>query len=178
MVGTISHVLRGNGSHSRAALDKPATDEEKPEADDNARTIRPGRSPQGLGTVPLPVAKAPEPQIASIAEDYSDLLFEEEDEVKLEEKVADFKVCNWTLLTCLLIDGLGGIAQEFCSARTLPPERHQDVRPPAAFAGPYDGSAPGPHSQAFQALAEYPGVDAVERPRLCAGALAFVIIRG
>ena len=72
------------------ALDKTPAEEEKPEADDNAQTIRPGRSP-GLGTVPLPVAKAPEPQIAPIAEDYSDLLFEE-DEVKLEEKVADFKV--------------------------------------------------------------------------------------
>ena len=72
------------------ALDKTPAEEEKPEADDNAQTIRPGRSP-GLGTVPLPVAKAPEPQIAPIAEDYSDLLFEE-DEAKLEEKVADFKV--------------------------------------------------------------------------------------
>ena len=74
------------------ALDKPAAEEEKVETDDNARTIRPGRSPQGLGTVPLPASKAPEPQIATIEEDYSDLLFEE-DEAKLEEKVADFKVC-------------------------------------------------------------------------------------
>ena len=72
------------------ALDKTPAEEEKPEADDNAQTIRPGRSP-GLGTVPLPVAKAPEPQIAPIAEDYSDLLFEE-DEAKLEDKVADFNV--------------------------------------------------------------------------------------
>ena len=77
------------------ALDKTPAEEEKPEADDNAQTIRPGRSP-GLGTVPLPVAKAPEPQIAPIAEDYSDLLFEE-DEAKLEEKVADFKVNGWIL---------------------------------------------------------------------------------
>ncbi|RPD56118.1 kinase-like protein [Lentinus tigrinus ALCF2SS1-7] len=76
------------------ALDKPPAEEEKAEADDNAQTIRPGRSPQGLGTtVPLPVAKAPESQIAPIAEDYSDLLFEE-DEAKLEEKVADFKMKN------------------------------------------------------------------------------------
>ncbi|TBU45550.1 kinase-like protein [Dichomitus squalens] len=74
------------------ALDKPPAEDEKHEADDNAQTIRPGRSP-GLGTVPLPVAKAPEPQIAPIAEDYSDLLFEE-DEAKLEEKVADFKMKN------------------------------------------------------------------------------------
>ncbi|KAI0718192.1 kinase-like protein [Cerioporus squamosus] len=76
------------------ALDKPPAEEEKVEADDNAQTIRPGRSPQGLGTtVPLPVAKAPEPQIAPIAEDYSDIMFEE-DEAKLEEKVADFKMKN------------------------------------------------------------------------------------
>ncbi|KAI0683103.1 kinase-like protein [Earliella scabrosa] len=75
------------------ALDKPAAEEEKVETDDNARTIRPGRSPQGLGTVPLPASKAPEPQIATIEEDYSDLLFEE-DEAKLEEKVADFKMKN------------------------------------------------------------------------------------
>ena len=78
------------------ALDKTPAEEEKPEADDNAQTIRPGRSP-GLGTVPLPVAKAPEPQIAPIAEDYSDLLFEE-DEAKLEEKVADFKVSRGVLV--------------------------------------------------------------------------------
>ena len=47
--------------------------------------------PQGLGkTIPLPVSKAPEPQIAPIVEDYSDIAFDEDD--KLEEKVADFKV--------------------------------------------------------------------------------------
>ncbi|PIL35163.1 hypothetical protein GSI_02952 [Ganoderma sinense ZZ0214-1] len=74
------------------ALDKTPAEDEKLEADDNARTIRAGRSP-GLGTVPLPLAKAPEPQIAPIAEDYSDLVFEE-DEAKLEEKVADFKLKN------------------------------------------------------------------------------------
>ncbi len=78
------------------ALDKTPAEDEKLEADDNARTIRPGRSP-GLGTVPLPLAKAPEPQIAPIAEDYSDLVFEE-DEAKLEEKVADFKVCSSRLV--------------------------------------------------------------------------------
>ena len=78
---------------SHIALDKQVAEEERPETDDNARTIRPGRSPTGLGTVPLPVAKAPEPQIAPIAEDYSDLFSDEGDEQRLEEKVADFKVC-------------------------------------------------------------------------------------
>ena len=72
-------------------MEKPPAEDEKAEADDNAQTIRPGRSPQGLGkTVPLPVSKAPEPQIAPIVEDYSDIAFDEDD--KLEEKVADFKV--------------------------------------------------------------------------------------
>lgn len=75
-----------------AALDKPPAEEEKTEADDNAQTIRPGRSPQGLGTVPLPVSKPPDLQIAPISEDYSDLVFDEDD-AKLQEKVADFKVC-------------------------------------------------------------------------------------
>ncbi|KAI0351403.1 kinase-like protein [Trametes cingulata] len=76
------------------ALEKAPTEDEKVEADDNAQTIRPGRSPQGLGkTVPLPVSKAPEPQIPPIVEDYSDLAFEEDDE-KLEEKVADFRMKN------------------------------------------------------------------------------------
>ena len=94
MVRALLHLFLGGSAHRsgcRTALDKPAAEEEKVETDDNARTIRPGRSPQGLGTVPLPASKAPEPQIATIEEDYSDLLFEE-DEAKLEEKVADFKV--------------------------------------------------------------------------------------
>ena len=102
MVRASMSFFRLSGSYtelsSLTALDKPPAEEEKAEADDNAQTIRPGRSPQGLGTtVPLPVAKAPEPQIAPIAEDYSDLLFEE-DEAKLEEKVADFKVSRGVLV--------------------------------------------------------------------------------
>ncbi|KAI0770584.1 kinase-like protein [Fomes fomentarius] len=73
------------------ALDKPQVEEDNT---DNAQTIRPVRSPSGLGTtVPLPVSKAPEPQIEPIAEDYSDMVFDE-DEVKLQEKVADFKMKN------------------------------------------------------------------------------------
>ena len=78
-------------SHEIAlALDKPPAEEDNT---DNAQTIRPTRSPSALGTAaPLPVAKAPEPQIEPIAEDYSDMVFDE-DEAKLEEKVADFKVC-------------------------------------------------------------------------------------
>ncbi|KAH8077271.1 kinase-like protein [Cristinia sonorae] len=74
------------------ALERTTLDDDRPEADDNAQTIRPGRSPSGH-TVPLPVAKAPSPKIEPIMEDYSDLLFDEDDD-KLQEKVSDFKMKN------------------------------------------------------------------------------------
>jgi hypothetical protein len=64
-------------------------DDEKPEGDDNAQTIRPNRSPAGPGTIPL--ARAPSADIVPIVEDYSDIATEE-DELLLQEKVADFKV--------------------------------------------------------------------------------------
>ncbi|KAI0075090.1 kinase-like protein [Panus rudis PR-1116 ss-1] len=74
------------------ALDASGQEEDKNEADDNAQTIRPTRSPSGP-TVPLPLAKAPSPKIPPIVEDYSDLAFEEDDD-RLQEKVADFKMKN------------------------------------------------------------------------------------
>lgn len=55
--------------------------------DENAQTIRPHRSPSSGSTIPL--AKLPT-EIEPIIEDYSDLAGDE-DEKKLEEKVADFK---------------------------------------------------------------------------------------
>ncbi|KAL4249212.1 non-specific serine/threonine protein kinase [Abortiporus biennis] len=74
------------------ALEKTALDDEK--QDDNAQTIRPSKSPSGLGTtVPLPLAKPPPAEMAPIVEDYSDLA-SEEDDFRLEEKVADFKMKN------------------------------------------------------------------------------------
>ena len=76
-----------------AALEKTAADEEKgPEAesDDNAQTIKANRSP-GPNIVPL--AKAPSADMNPIVEDYSDLAFEE-DELDLENKVADFKLSS------------------------------------------------------------------------------------
>ena len=75
-----------------AALEKTAIEEDRPEADDNAQTIRPTRSPSGP-TIPLPIAKAPSPSMDPIVEDYSDVLFDDDDE-KLQEKVSDFKVCR------------------------------------------------------------------------------------
>lgn len=75
-------------------MEKPVAEDEKPVVEDNGMTIRPGRSP---GTVPspLPIAKAPSPQIEPIPEDFSDFDFAEDDD-KLQEKVADFKVCDMT----------------------------------------------------------------------------------
>jgi len=64
------------------ALDKTSVEEEKPEVEDNGQTIRPTRSPAGPSVIPLP---APE------VEDWSDLATGE-DEQKLEDKVAGFKV--------------------------------------------------------------------------------------
>ena len=72
-------------------MEEEKAEEDKVEIDDNAQTIRPTRSPQGLAVVPLPTATFSEPDISAVVEDYSDVLFDE-DEDKLEEKVADFKV--------------------------------------------------------------------------------------
>lgn len=69
------------------ALDRTSVEDDKPEGEDNAQTIRPNRSP-GLKVVPL--AQPPSSNIVPIFEDYSDLA--EEDEQQLQEKVAGFKV--------------------------------------------------------------------------------------
>ena len=68
-------------------------EEEKVEADDNAQTIRPTRSPQGLAVVPLPLMSLPEKPERDdpFVDDYSDLVIDEDD-LKLQAKVADFKV--------------------------------------------------------------------------------------
>ncbi|KAF4617839.1 hypothetical protein D9613_005703 [Agrocybe pediades] len=76
------------------ALEKNASDaseEDKHEVEDNARTIRPNRSPAQHSA---PLAQAPAAEIQPIVEDYSDLASTEEDEAWLEEKVADFKLKN------------------------------------------------------------------------------------
>jgi len=63
-------------------------DDDKQEIEDNAQTIRPNRSP---GQKAMPLAQAPPSDIQPIVEDYSDMATEE-DELLLEEKVANFKV--------------------------------------------------------------------------------------
>ena len=70
------------------ALEKTTAEDDKPEAEDNAQTIRPNRSP---GHQSIPLAQSPASDIPPIVEDYSDLATEE-DEQLLQEKVADFKV--------------------------------------------------------------------------------------
>ncbi|KAG6817006.1 hypothetical protein H0H87_000902 [Tephrocybe sp. NHM501043] len=71
-----------------AGSERPSPEDDKHEAEDNAQTIRPNRSP---GPSVIPLAQAPASDIAPIVEDYSDLA-SEEDEEWLKEKVADFKV--------------------------------------------------------------------------------------
>jgi hypothetical protein len=81
------------------ALEKTALEEEKPEAEDNAQTIRPGRSPSLLNNVSLPASPSLEP--VSGVEDYSDLLVDEDD-LTLQNKLADFKVSLQSFLTSSL----------------------------------------------------------------------------
>ena len=69
-------------------MEKTTAEDDKPETEDNAQTIRPNRSP---GHQSIPLAQAPSSDIPPIVEDYSDLATEE-DEQWLQEKVADFKV--------------------------------------------------------------------------------------
>ena len=69
-------------------MDKSLSEEERVDVDDNARTIRPNRSPSATQG---PVAAAPSSDIGTIMEDYSDLAAEEDDDW-LQDKVADFKV--------------------------------------------------------------------------------------
>lgn len=73
----------------RSALEKSSTEDDRQEVEDNAQTIRPTRSPAHK---PIPLAQAPPASIQPIFEDYSDLA-SDEDEGRLQEKVADFKVC-------------------------------------------------------------------------------------
>ena len=85
-----------------SALEKTSLEEEKLEAEDNAQTIRPGRSPSLLNNVPLPASPSLKPVPA--VDDYSDLLIGEDD-VTLQNKFADFKVNPnfFWLPACILI---------------------------------------------------------------------------
>lgn len=71
-------------------LDRTSIEDEKPDVDENAQTIRPSRSPS-VPEKKLSMTKSPNPDISTIVEDYSDLALEEDDEV-LQDKFADFKV--------------------------------------------------------------------------------------
>ena len=95
-------------------------EDDKPEAEDNAQTIRPNRSP---GHQSIPLAQSPPSDIPPIVEDYSDLATEE-DEQLLQEKVADFKVRRYhpskriRNRLCLLPD------EEQCPTWSIPSRRH------------------------------------------------------
>ncbi|KDQ11479.1 hypothetical protein BOTBODRAFT_177313 [Botryobasidium botryosum FD-172 SS1] len=72
------------------AVEKTVLDEEKPEADDNALTIKPNRSPPAG---PLQLIKSPPVDMVPIVEDYSDLAGEDEENY-LQAKVENFKLRN------------------------------------------------------------------------------------
>ena len=82
------------------ALEKTSVEEEKEkvEVEDNAQTIRPTRSPAGPTTIPLPMIPMPPPEEESGFEDYSDII---DDDDKLQEKVADFKVSISLFRACV-----------------------------------------------------------------------------
>ncbi|KAF7299411.1 Cytokinesis protein sepH [Mycena indigotica] len=73
------------------ALEKPADENvTTSSAEENAKTIRPNKSP--APKPPLPLAKPPTEE--KIVEDYSDLVGGDDDETLLESKVKDFKMKN------------------------------------------------------------------------------------
>ncbi|TCD65509.1 hypothetical protein EIP91_002557 [Steccherinum ochraceum] len=128
------------------ALEKTAVEEERTEADDNAQTIRPTRSPSGP-TVPLPLAKAPSPNIGPIVEDY-DLLFDEDDD-KLQEKVSDFKIKNSFRRGLFHPDDIKtvGLTPPSPGPKTapLPDLSHRKSRPSLNPLGPSGSSTATPH---------------------------------
>ena len=71
-------------------LEKTIIDDDKLEIEDNAQTIRPGKSPAAK-TIPLPITSDEPPKGANVFEDYSDLAAEEDD-VWLSNRVSSFKV--------------------------------------------------------------------------------------
>ena len=97
-------------------------EDDKPEAEDNAQTIRPNRSP---GHHSIPLAQSPASDIPPIVEDYSDLAIEE-DEQLLQEKVADFKVCRYHSSREYLINHVPD--EEQCPTRSFPSRRHKNHR--------------------------------------------------
>lgn len=111
------------------ALEKNASEsseEDKHEVEDNARTIRPNRSP---GQQSVPLAQAPAAEIQPIVEDYSDLATEE-DEAWLEEKVADFKVRSIYEVQSESYGNLplafNIVVEKLRPSSPIPPRRYQD----------------------------------------------------
>ena len=97
-------------------------DEQRHEVEDNGKTIRPSRSPSGPTEVPLPPIATVEAELA--VEDWSDLAAGEDDQ-KLEDKVAGFKVrtCILRLSMCAQNPPLGA-DKKFIPSRALSSRRH------------------------------------------------------
>jgi hypothetical protein len=115
------------------------TDEEKQEIDDNARTIRPTRSPSSPGMT-IPLAKPPSTDIGPIVEDYSDLAVDEDDE-QLLGKVADFRV-RLLYPSFPTSTAYHAVEQESVAKGSLPPGRHQDNWDCSYQSWPYNSTFP------------------------------------
>ncbi|KAJ6602259.1 hypothetical protein B0H10DRAFT_2178892 [Mycena sp. CBHHK59/15] len=91
--GSLLPQIHLNHLNSCPALERTPAEPEASGAavEENARTIRPNKSP--AAKPPIPLAKPPSDEMHNIDEDYSDLVGGEDDGV-LESKVADFKMKN------------------------------------------------------------------------------------
>ncbi|KIY69316.1 Pkinase-domain-containing protein [Cylindrobasidium torrendii FP15055 ss-10] len=133
------------------ALEKTGTDDDKNDIDENARTIRPTRSP-GPHTIPLTLS----PDMKPIDEDYSDLGAEEEE---LENKVANFKMKNSLRKGLFHPDDIktfassdvvaGPLSAPILGLNKTPRPSLSPIRTPSglAFSGPASASIRGTHSR-------------------------------
>ncbi|THH30590.1 hypothetical protein EUX98_g3597 [Antrodiella citrinella] len=129
------------------AMEKTTAEEDRHESDDNAQTIRPIRSPSGP-TVPLPLAKAPSPTMGPIVEDYSDMVFDEDDD-KLQEKLSDYKIKNSFRRGLFHPDDIKtvGLMPPSPGPKTapLPDLNHRRSRPALNTFGPTGSGSSTPH---------------------------------
>ncbi|TFK39077.1 hypothetical protein BDQ12DRAFT_630265 [Crucibulum laeve] len=125
------------------ALEKTTFEDEKPEIEDNAQTIRPTRSP-GLRTIPL--AQPPASDIGPIVEDYSDLAAEE-DEQWLQDKVADFRMKNSVRRGLFHPDDIKTVGLSASPAPLSAPLPGLNRKPSRPSLSPIQSSMAGTHSR-------------------------------
>lgn len=123
-------------------MEKPAAEDERRFIDDNAQTIRPGRSPANA-PIPLPLVRGLSPRIAPISEDFADFDFVDDAE-RLEEKIADFKVNTYQLSLSLRLSTKASRQLKTSSRRGL---FHPDDIKTVGFTPPSPGPKTAPLPQ-------------------------------